>query len=138
MEKLKTVLAIIGLLLIGFVSGFVSHRQMVKKEFSKVARMGEAPFFRERLIQAINPTESQQVELDNILSAHSERMMKTMRENRAERQALVSELEAELNPILDDDQKARLKEFNRRFKRPPRRGKGRPGGPPPHRKGDNK
>ena len=136
MEKLKTILAIIGLLLIGFVGGFVSHRQMVKKEFNKVARMGEAPFFKERLLQAIDPTESQQAELDNILSAHGERMMKMMKENRAERQALVNQLEAALNPILDEDQKERLKAFNRRFKRPPRRGQGPPDGPPPHRKRD--
>lgn len=130
MEKLKTAFAIVGLLLIGFVAGFVSHRQMVKKEFTKVARMGEAPFFRAQLIEAIAPNEEQKAELDKILETHTQRMMKMMQENRKERRSLVNQLEEDLTPILDEDQKERLKEFNRRFKRPPRRGPGRPGRPP--------
>lgn len=133
MEKLKTTLAILGLLLIGFLAGFVSHRQLVKKEFTKVAQMGEAPFFREQLVKALAPSEAQEAALDNILEAHSQRMMKSMEENRQERRTLVNQLEEELTPILDEAQQERLKEFNRRFKRPPRRGKGPPPGGPPRR-----
>lgn len=133
MEKLKTTLAILGLLLIGFLAGFVSHRQLVKKEFNKVAQMGEAPFFRERLVEALAPSEAQEAALNKILEAHSQRMMKSMQENRQERRALVNQLEADLSPILDEAQQEQLKEFNRRFKRPPRRGKGRPPGGPPNR-----
>ncbi|GAB5555574.1 MAG: hypothetical protein Sapg2KO_51650 [Saprospiraceae bacterium] len=135
MEKLKTILAIVGLLLMGFLTGFVSHRQLVKKEFKKVARMGETPFFRDHLIETLAPTASQEAELNKILEAHGQRMMKMVQENRQERRALVTQLEEELTPILDEQQKERLKEFNQRFKRPPRRGngKGRPGGPPPKR-----
>lgn len=140
MEKLKTILAIIGLLLIGFLAGFVSHRQLVKKEFNKVAQMGEAPFFRDHLMETLAPTSSQEAELKKILEAHGERMMKMMQESRQGRRALATQLEEELMPILDEQQKKRLQEFNRRFKRPPRRGKGkgRPGGPPAKRLGDNK
>lgn len=132
MEKLKTVLAIVGLLLIGFLAGFISHRQMVKQEFTKVARMGEAPFFRTRLVEALAPTPTQEAQVDEILEAHSQRMTKAIQENRQKRRALVNQLEEDLSPILEEDQKERLKEFNRRFKRPPRRnkGEGRPNGPP--------
>jgi uncharacterized membrane protein len=131
MEKLKTILAIVGLLLIGFVSGFISHRQLVKKEFTRVSKMGEAPVFRQHLLEVLAPNADQRTKINPILEAHSKQMMQVMQENRQKRKALIAQLETELEPILNDDQKKKLKQFNRRFKRPENRQPGRIGDRPP-------
>ncbi|MEO0340101.1 MAG: hypothetical protein AAF242_12905 [Bacteroidota bacterium] len=124
MNTLKTILAIIGLILIGFVGGFITHRQMIKKEVTKVRQLGEAPFFLRHLMDVVDPTEEQRLELQPILREHAKAMGEHMRENRDQRQTLIKELEEKIHPILTEEQIERLERFNERFKRGARRGPG--------------
>ncbi len=127
MNTLKTVLAIIGLILIGFVGGFITHRQMIKQEVTKVRQLGEAPFFMRQLMNVVDPTEEQRAQLQPILRAHAKTMGEFMRENRNQRQTLIKDLEAQIHPILTEEQIKRLEHFHERFKRGPRRGPGERG-----------
>ena len=116
MENMKTVLAVIGLIAIGFVGGFITHRQMVKQEVQKVSRLGQAPMFLRHIHEIVNPTEEQQKALEPILREHAMEMAKLMRSTRGERQDLLHELEVAVQPILTEEQIERLQHFNRRFR----------------------
>lgn len=119
MDKLRTILAVFGLVLIGFVGGFFTHRQMVTKEMQRVVRLGEAPMFRQHLVRALQPDVEQKVQIDKILDAHVKEMRSLMQNSRQERSQLVQQLEQKLEPILTEEQQTTLKNFNQRFKRPP-------------------
>lgn len=119
MDRFRTILAVGGLVLIGFVAGFITHRQMVKKEMERVVQLGEAPMFRNHLIRVLHPTDEQKKEMETILDEHVKEMKALMLNNRQERGQLIQELEQDLKPILTEEQLETLQQFNRRFKRPP-------------------
>lgn len=119
MNNIKTTLAVIGLLLIGFIGGFITHRQLVKKEMRRVVRLGEAPLFRQHLIERLDPDSAQLSQIESVLEEHVLEMQQLMLSNRQARADLIRELEKELQPILTKEQLEQLHDFNQRFKRPP-------------------
>lgn len=133
MSYLKPVLAIFGLLIIGFFAGFITHRQLTQKEVQRVVRLGEPPMFRERLLQALELDSAQEEQVEAILDEHMGEMRRLMRANQQSRRNLVMELEADLEPLLTPGQLESLRRFNRRFKRqPPPPGGARPLPPQGH------
>ena len=119
MSYTKTILAVIGLLIIGFFAGFTTHRQLTQKEVQRVVRLGEAPLFREHLLQALELDSAQEEQVEAILDEHLEEMRRLMRANQQSRRNLVQQLEADLEPLLKPQQLEALRDFNRRFKRQP-------------------
>ena len=115
MDNLKTILAIIGLLTIGFVGGFIAQRHFFHQQVEKVSRMGEGQVFKNHLIGRLHPTEEQQALLDPILKEHARSMAQLSMRNRIERQALLTALEAKLAPILDSTQLNQLHQIHQRF-----------------------
>ncbi|HKK76419.1 MAG TPA: hypothetical protein VJ953_15170 [Saprospiraceae bacterium] len=118
MDKIKTILAVFGLIMIGFMAGFVTHRQLVKKEMQRVVRLGEAPMFREHLVRQLDLNPKQKIQVQSILDKHVQQMRQLMQTNRQSRADLMHQLEADLKPILSEQQLEQLQQFNRRFKRP--------------------
>ena len=116
METAKTILAIIGLLAIGFIAGFWFHRGVVHKKVERIVRLGEGPVFQERLIERLDPRPDQVAELEEILHDHALEMGKMMRRTRAQRQELLMDLEDKLHPVLDSVQMEKLHQFHRRLK----------------------
>ena len=116
MENGKTILAIIGLLAIGFVGGFVSHRQLTKKEMHRVVKMGEGNIMVRHIYNMVDPTEEQQEALEPILRRHAKEMAQLMRATRDQRQTLIHQLEADIKPILSKEQLDKLHEFHHRFR----------------------
>lgn len=119
MDKIKTILAVFGLIMIGFMAGFVTHRQLVKKEMQRVVRLGEAPMFRDHLIRHLDPDPEQKAAIERVLDQHVQEMRQLMQNNRQSRADLIRQLEADLKPVLSEQQLEQLQQFNRRFKRPP-------------------
>jgi uncharacterized membrane-anchored protein YhcB (DUF1043 family) len=119
MDKVKTIFAVFGLIMIGFLAGFITHRQLVKKEMQRVVRLGEAPMFREHLVRHLDLNAEQKVQVEQILDKHVQEMRQLMQNNRRSRADLIRELEADLEPVLSEQQLEQLQRFNRRFKRPP-------------------
>lgn len=123
MDKIKTILAVFGLIMIGFMAGFVTHRQLVKKEMQRVVRLGEAPMFREHLVRQLDLNPEQKIEVQSILDKHVQEMRQQMQNNRQSRADLMHQLEADLKPVLSEQQIKQLQQINRRFKRPPPEGR---------------
>ena len=118
----------IGLMAIGFVGGFYTHRTISKNVVQKVARLREAPGFQAHLYKMLQPTETQKEELAPILEKYAERMGTFHRQIRHERHHILDSMHQEILPYLDEKQKERLERFGKRF----------PHAPPPHQKKNHK
>jgi hypothetical protein len=121
MKNIKGIITIIGLLSLGFVGGFFTHRQVTIQQVQKVREIGQAPGFQRHLLQFLEPDVDQQKQLEPIISRYAEQMGTQWREHRAERKALVDAMHEEIKPLLTNEQLQKLDDFSKRFR--PRRDK---------------
>lgn len=125
----KTVLLIVATLLIGILigalgSGFTAHR------FARhVADMRHREVFVERMMEIIDPAPDQEDQIRGILTRHAEQFAEIADDFHGEASALFDSLRTELDPVLTDEQKARLEERHRKIGRLMKRG-----GPSSHHK----
>ena len=126
MDAFKTILAVIGLVLIGFFAGFFTHRQMTVKRIEKIADMARGPGFQRQLLDNLNVTAEQRKKLDPVVRDFGRRMAELHRDSREKRRAVIDSLHNTIKPHLTPEQTEKLEKFSRRF-----RGGQRPGGRPP-------
>lgn len=116
MNTLKTVLAIIGLVLIGFVAGFFVHRQISKEMIREVSRMGQAKGLENHLLNRLQVDEEQKEILLPIIEVHSHKIDSLHRNLRRQRRLIIKDMHEEMKPHLNETQIEQLEEFNRRFR----------------------
>lgn len=121
MRNLKGIITVVGLLVLGFVGGFFTHRQVTIQQVQKVREIGQARGFQSHLLQFLEPTTEQREQLEPIISRYAQQMGDQWREHRQERKALVDAMHAEIKPLLTSDQLQKLDDFSKRFR--PRRDK---------------
>ena len=124
--KVKSTLIIIGTFVIGMIVGIIVTKSFFHppKMIDKIAELRSPHGFMERFERIIEPTESQKTKIRNILREHFEKMHKQSQQFRGRFMNLNDSLRAELDPILTDEQKARLDEMQKRFKEHERGGFG--------------
>jgi len=115
MKNLKTILALIALVAIGFVGGFYTHRTISKKYVNRLVKLREAPGFEAHLYRMLEPTEEQKQQLNPIVERYAEKVTTMHRSFRHERHALLDSMHAEIKPLLDEQQVERLERFGKRF-----------------------
>lgn len=133
-----TVLIIVATLLIGIIigalgSGFVIHR------FARhMPDMRHRDLFVERMVETIDPSPDQEEAIRDILTRHAEEFAEISDSFHRDASALFDSLRAELDPVLTEEQKAKLEERGRRVRRlmkhpgpPGRRWPGEKPPPPP-------
>ncbi len=113
----KTVLIIVATLLIGMLIGVLGSGFVVHRFVSRAVDMRRQDVFVERLMDVIDPAPDQEAEVKGILDRHAERFSDITDEFHRETSALFDSLRADLDPVLTDEQKARLEERHRRFGR---------------------
>lgn len=116
MEKLETILVVLGLIFIGFVSGFYVHRQISKHFIKNVIEMRNPKGFQDQFFNGIGATEEQREQLLPIVESYSAKIGKQHRELRRLRHELIDSMHAEVRPILTEEQIQRMDEFSRRFR----------------------
>ncbi|PHN03123.1 hypothetical protein [Flavilitoribacter nigricans] len=116
MKSIKGLLTIIGLLSLGFVGGFFTHRQVTIQQVQKVREIGQAPGFQRHLLQFLEPSADQREQLEPIISRYAQQMGEQWREHRAERKVLVDAMHEEIKPLLTSDQLQKLDDFSKRFR----------------------
>lgn len=129
MKNIKGIITIIGLLALGFVGGFFTHRQVTIQKVQKVREIGQARGFQRHLLDFLEPTAEQRAELQPIIERYADQMGEQWKAHRQERRALVEAMHQEIKPLLTESQIERLDEFSRRVrgrrdmngKPPPRR-----------------
>lgn len=126
--EIKTAVVILVTLLIGILIGSLLTGALARYRVSRFVSMREPGRMVAHLERMIEPDASQREAVREILAKHAERFAEIGSQFHAEMSALRDSLKKDLDPILTEEQKARLE----REPRPPRgkrRGGRRPGPP---------
>lgn len=133
--QIKPTLIIIGTLLLGIVLGTLISGTLAERRFQRIRSMMKPPQFAEDLVEAIGPKDEQQRrEIMAIIDETDQKIQNMMHQSREEMHAAIDSLAAKLQPILTDEQRARLEEhLGDRHHRPMEpSGEPFPGRRPPH------
>jgi hypothetical protein len=131
--KVKTTLVILFTLLIGIILGVFIDRTIMRFQFRKrIAEVRQARGITSIFERIIEPTESQYEPVKEILAKYGKRLHDLREKSHQEMAVVMDSLRIELEPILTDQQKARLKNEMERMKdRRDRRPRPMPPFPPP-------
>ena len=125
---MKSGIVLVFTLLIGIMLGILIDRPLVKRSYEKrMSKMHNPRGFihmMERLIEPVD--ENQQKKIRKIIEKYSPKFHELNMQGRKQITALVDEMHKELDPILTEEQKARLKERMERFRK---RGRDKEGPP---------
>lgn len=136
----KTILIILVTLIIGVIIGALVTGAFARHRVRRFMSMREPEHLVTRIERIIGPDESQREAVREILRRHSEQFLQIHSQFEGEMLALRDSLKKDLEPILTDEQKARLERgprhpgpFEGKGRRPGPHlgGKGRRPGPPP-------
>ena len=133
--KVKSSLIIIVTLIIGMVLGVILTRFFFRPPnmFDKMSALRSPEGFVERFEKIIDPSDSQKEKIRYILQLHFERIHSQSQQFRNHFIELSDSLRADLDPILNEEQKERLDKMEERFREHNRPGFG-PRPPHPNRK----
>ncbi|MBD3387103.1 hypothetical protein GF407_19520 [candidate division KSB1 bacterium] len=132
----KTSFILLVTLLIGIAIGFLFNRVLDRKKVDQFRDLHESRGFFHLFERILDPTPAQQDTMQQILDGYFARFRDLRRHQTMELRALVDSLEADLMPVLTEEQKKRLLEKRQLFKDRPRRFPP-PGRPPVHAPGDS-
>lgn len=116
MKSIKAIITVVGLLSLGFVAGFFTHRQVTVKQVQKVREIGQAPGFQRHLLDFLEPTPEQREQLEPIIGRYAKEMGEQWKEHRQERKALVDAMHEEIKPLLTEAQLQKLDDFSKRIR----------------------
>jgi hypothetical protein len=116
MRNIKGILTVVGLLALGFVGGFFTHRQVTIKQVQKVREIGQERGFHRHLLEFLEPTPEQEEQLEPIILRYAKQMGEQMMEHRQERRVLVDAMHKEIKPLLTDQQIQKLDDFSKRVR----------------------
>ncbi len=124
----KTILVILITLIIGMIIGVLISGAFARHRSGRFMSMREPGRLGAHVERIIDPDESQREAVRAILQRHSEQFLKIHSRFEGEMLALRDSLKKDLDPILTEEQKARLERGPRHPG--PFRGKGKRPGPP--------
>jgi hypothetical protein len=117
-DKSKAIAAAVGVLLIGIAIGaLVVGPLIARQHFKRAEHMHGPESFISHMEARINPQADQAEAIRAILTKYGERLEAMRSTQRTEAEAIFDSLDAELAPILTDDQRERLN--RRRHQGPP-------------------
>ena len=116
-DNVKTALAILALLLIGFVMGFQTNRYLMEQHLKQIAASRVGPKLQDRLMKHLELDATQQEQVAPILKHYTEELTLVSQESRNKRSQLIDSMHNELKPLLTIEQQERLANFSERMKR---------------------
>jgi len=120
--RTKAILTIVISLIVGFILGFLTEGQLVKRERSKWRKISYSQMFENRILNSIEPSESQKEQILPIIRGYSARMNELRSATSKKFQELRNEFNNELKPYLTEEQYKRLTEPRRPSSDEDRRG----------------
>ncbi|MGH1436771.1 MAG: hypothetical protein ACRBG0_20205 [Lewinella sp.] len=119
MQKFKVILVVLGLLLVGFVGGFLTNRYLVKEKVRHFRQLERGQNFGDLFLEKIAATEEQQLELRPLLKSYGERFHELNKEHQVERISLTDSLFTTMEPMLTEQQQERSQKWRRFLERGP-------------------
>ena len=127
LTKTKTTFLLIGTFVLGMVLGMVLSNTYIHYRHEKMRRSMRSPdWFMNRFEQIVQPTAEQKAAIQEVFRKHHEKMMRYQKEFPMHMDTLRQELDA----ILTDEQKQKLKDAPWMFKDRPDRHRDPRHGPP--------
>ncbi len=115
--KSKATLILIALFIGGILIGFVIDRTLLEHQRKdRFARMRRPEMMKDAMERIIRPTPEQQGKIDKILGKHLEEMATLRAQFGKEMASAMDSLRAQMDSVLTEDQKERLRESRDRFK----------------------
>lgn len=108
-RKISYALLLTGILLIGFVIGFLVSGRMIKSKVDDMRSYYTPTGFNHHIVRVLHPTDEQLETIKPILLKYAELNEEMMWECKQSQRQLFLEMNEELKPWLDDDQINRLK-----------------------------
>lgn len=121
--QLKSALIIIATMVIGILIGtFIVAPLAARRYLAKMETLRHRAGLAYGIERMILPDRSQKEYVEPVIRKYSERFEMLFQKHRREVQTLVDSLEAELNPLLTEEQKQRLERLrSQRWRHPPRK-----------------
>ncbi len=116
--KWKMIITIIGLLAIGFVGGFFTHRTLVFNRIKHLTPPGIERGMERRLQHVLSPTDEQWKKLQPVIEKYTHELGNKAHQFHIERTNLHDSLNLKLRPLLENWQLERLNTFTERMKSP--------------------
>ena len=114
--NIKTILAVIGLVLIGFLIGFFTNRYLTIQRIHTLSKLGAPRGFQEHLLNVIDASERQKADLTPVIEEFSDKMGQIHKEFRGKRLEVLDSLNLAIKGHLTPEQVSRFEVFKRRFK----------------------
>ncbi len=108
--KIKAILTIVISLLIGFVFGFLTSGQYMKREMKKKHSHSYHEMFIYRTLDVIKPSEGQKDTLMPIIVGYAEKTMFLKNKVSVEFDSLMHQMSKDLKPFISEDQFQKLEE----------------------------
>lgn len=121
----KRTILLIAVLLTGFAAGFLVAGRLAKKRIDRIVERHEPRSMPLRLMQLLEPDETQAPEVERILHRYADTLRDLRRSHRRDLKQVHLSMQEELRPILRVDQLKRLENLQKRMMRPPREKKER-------------
>ena len=131
--KWKSFFIIVAILVIGILIGVFMAGPFMRHHVGRRHIDRGPEMFTQMMERVIQPTEEQREAVHAVLEEYSMRLEELHEDFRTEMVTTIDSLKADLDPLLTDEQKARLEERNDRLERfkEKRPGHGMKGTPPP-------
>lgn len=108
--RIKAILTIAISLLVGFVLGFLTEGQIVKRERHKWQKVTFTQMFENRVLHTIGPSEAQKEKILPIIRTYAVRMSELRASTGLKFVELRNQMNNELQQFLTDEQFKRLQE----------------------------
>ncbi len=123
----KTILAMLSLIIIGFLGGFFTHRYLLKVRVNNISNKGIKEHFEKRFKRLVDINAEETVNLEPYYEKYAEKLHEASSAFHDHRMAIYDSLEIEISPLLSSEQQQQLKSNiqalkNRRLQRKKRPG----------------
>lgn len=125
----KTILAILGILAIGYVLGVLTAGIFVREKVEKVNRVMGGNHFEEMLIKNVHPTQEQLDKIRPIISNFEQEFKTTRRESREQMRTLVDSMHNNVKAELTEEQQILFEEQVKEMRKMMLKRKGKKGHP---------
>lgn len=113
--KIKYTAIVTGILLIGFVIGFLTNGRLVRSRIEKIQNFYTEKGVDRGFIRALDLTPDQMENIGPILQKHAEQNRNLVDSHRQEQQALFLDLKNKINPFLSEEQKEKMENMQHKW-----------------------
>ena len=108
--QIKAVVVILSTFILGVVLGYLANDLLYPKPPRRIGGMRDFDRFLALNERIIHPTEAQQDTVEKILRKNYQRLRNQFQESQAKVRAILDSIQVELEPLLTEEQKERLRQ----------------------------